>query len=1014
MPADATLTTMTATLNFKALQFYGPITALTFVSSNLLLAGRGSNLSIYDWNLAQVLKEVKLFKRSKIQGIVLGPSMIMIWGAYSFGFIGKNELLEEFTFCEYILPDWIMIGHWGYDGNACVVTAHNVLLHISSDCKRVERISTCGVDCILYSATVFSNANDVCVAAGTVFGTIEVWSTRNGAVISSLKGHEGSIFNVQFSKDGSRLVSCSDDRSIRIWDLHTNECLAVGWGHSARIWQLKYLEDDTIVSTGEDSTTRVWSFRDGKLNCVQIWEGHSGRSIWSLAVTDDKNIVSTGGADGRVRIWNMAAKPTLIDRRKTIYFEDLARSIAIKCGSIKQYTATRTTAYAFSTIMGYVVLFDTVDNLWKKTYYNPVLAGYSLLKGWDDKPYVCVGDRQGFVYVIGTEDSSKCIIIDPPSENSNKVIDLVPLSKGDFLYILVQYGSGETPWSFITLKNYNGISLENSVALAAQPTFPIASACMHPNMDLLVVGSRFGALAVYRIEASQVTIAASGCWRRIISEDCITSVNASYTDDGSMDILVTSRNGSYSVCNVALSSENGPATLDKLHLNRLAKGSIEGAAYLEEGLVFWGFRNNYFFVWNETLQYEIMSEICGGPHRNWHFMISSPTKFSFVYTKASSICIVKEVDAGTALSANSITQEGSHGREIRAVSVSPLTNDRNALLVATGAEDTCIRLSNVFSDGRLRNLGVVRRHVSGLQELRWSPNGRYLFSCAAREEFIVWQVTIRGQNVYLYPMASAPIATDLPDLRVMDFAVDETMCNGAHCYFIVAVYSDSAIKVWLFNPSSTDFRLLSAGRYKTCCIFRAECYRTNDILHFLIGSSDGHIVSWDLSEICQVALCSPVSELATKFDFPEPEWSLAVHQSSIKSLTIVRAPDSSADGSFFIVSGGDDNSIAVTKSTMTESRFLPSKEYTVADAHASTVTSLTQLKHNVVLSVAVDQRIRVWQLLPDSESKLSLLEETYTAVSDTGCVSTGTIADNAFTTLLICGAGLDVWQVNEK
>lgn len=58
--------------NKQSLAFYGSVTSLAFAPKNLLLAGRGSVLSIYDWNSGELLKDIKLFKRNKIQGIAVG------------------------------------------------------------------------------------------------------------------------------------------------------------------------------------------------------------------------------------------------------------------------------------------------------------------------------------------------------------------------------------------------------------------------------------------------------------------------------------------------------------------------------------------------------------------------------------------------------------------------------------------------------------------------------------------------------------------------------------------------------------------------------------------------------------------------------------------------------------------------------------------------------------------------------------------------------------------------------
>lgn len=89
--------------------------------------------------------------------------------------------------------------------------------------------------------------------------------------ICKLFGHEGSIFRIVWSSDGSKLVSVSDDRSARIWAIDAeqkdsdNSEENVGqvlFGHNARVWDC-CISDSLIVTAGEDCTCRVWGL-DGK------------------------------------------------------------------------------------------------------------------------------------------------------------------------------------------------------------------------------------------------------------------------------------------------------------------------------------------------------------------------------------------------------------------------------------------------------------------------------------------------------------------------------------------------------------------------------------------------------------------------------------------------------------------------------------------------------------------------------------------------------------------------------
>jgi WD40 repeat protein len=64
-----------------------------------------------------------------------------------------------------------------------------------------------------------------------------VWDAASGAELAVLRGHEGPVERVRYSHDGARIVSCSNDKTLRIWDVEHKECLEVikGYGEVAAI-----------------------------------------------------------------------------------------------------------------------------------------------------------------------------------------------------------------------------------------------------------------------------------------------------------------------------------------------------------------------------------------------------------------------------------------------------------------------------------------------------------------------------------------------------------------------------------------------------------------------------------------------------------------------------------------------------------------------------------------------------------------------------------------------------------
>jgi WD40 repeat protein len=53
-----------------------------------------------------------------------------------------------------------------------------------------------------------------------------VGSARIFECQSTMNGHSDEVNGVCFSPDGFKLASCSDDRSVKIWNLITRECVS--------------------------------------------------------------------------------------------------------------------------------------------------------------------------------------------------------------------------------------------------------------------------------------------------------------------------------------------------------------------------------------------------------------------------------------------------------------------------------------------------------------------------------------------------------------------------------------------------------------------------------------------------------------------------------------------------------------------------------------------------------------------------------------------------------------------
>ena len=132
--------------------------------------------------------------------------------------------------------------------------------------------------------------------------TVRVWDRATGKCLSVLEGHSNSVLAIAITSDGKWIVSGSDDRTVRVWDRATGKCLSVLEGHSSLVLAIAITSDGKwIVSGSSDETVRVWDRATGK--CLSILKGHSNL-VYGVAITSDGKWIVSGSHDETVRIWN--------------------------------------------------------------------------------------------------------------------------------------------------------------------------------------------------------------------------------------------------------------------------------------------------------------------------------------------------------------------------------------------------------------------------------------------------------------------------------------------------------------------------------------------------------------------------------------------------------------------------------------------------------------------------------------------------------------------------------------
>ncbi|HEV2252295.1 MAG TPA: CHAT domain-containing protein [Streptosporangiaceae bacterium] len=136
--------------------------------------------------------------------------------------------------------------------------------------------------------------------------TARLWDPATSDCLRTLTGHTGyyGVWDVVFSPDGRLLATAGgDDKTARLWDPATGNCLRTLTGHVGQVTGVAFSSDGRLLATagGRDKTTRLWDPATG--NCLGILTGHA-RAVMDVAFSPDGRLLATAGLDKTARLWD--------------------------------------------------------------------------------------------------------------------------------------------------------------------------------------------------------------------------------------------------------------------------------------------------------------------------------------------------------------------------------------------------------------------------------------------------------------------------------------------------------------------------------------------------------------------------------------------------------------------------------------------------------------------------------------------------------------------------------------
>lgn len=150
------------------------------------------------------------------------------------------------------------------------------------------------------------------VATASADLTLKLWAlgTTSGPVLRwTVKAHDKDINCVAFTPNNKLLLTASQDKTLKVWQVSDGKLVRTLKGHKRGVWSLAISPVEQLVaSVSADRTIKLWSLADDSDACLRTLEGHVN-SVLRVQFMHRGTQLITAGSDGLLKVWSLKRKP---------------------------------------------------------------------------------------------------------------------------------------------------------------------------------------------------------------------------------------------------------------------------------------------------------------------------------------------------------------------------------------------------------------------------------------------------------------------------------------------------------------------------------------------------------------------------------------------------------------------------------------------------------------------------------------------------------------------------------